>query len=176
MEKIFVSACLMGEKVRYDGDDEEINNQIFSGWRNEGRLVFSCPEVEGGLSVPRNPSEIETGKDGSDVLHQGSIIISTGGLDVTAAFTKGANHALAVAQAHSAKIAILKDGSPSCGSQQIYDGSFTGTKKPAAGVTATLLEENGIKVFSENQLTDALAYLQSIEQPIVSGTHAPTQP
>lgn len=162
-EKILISGCLLGEKVRYDGKAATVENNLLAQWQTEGRLVSVCPEVDGGLTIPRLPAEMSGSSNGKDVLMQIASIKRKDGADVTAAFLKGANHALAVAKKHNIKIAVLKDNSPSCASRMIYDGSFSGKKVPGQGVTAALLEENGIKVFSENELAAAESYLRSLE-------------
>ncbi len=143
---VLVSACLLGERVRYNGRDAQANSAVLERWRAEGRLVPFCPEVAGGLGVPRPPAEIQGG----------------GGADVTHAFERGARLALDEAVAHDVRVAILKDGSPSCGTTRIADGSFSGRDRQAAGVTAALLERHGIRVFSEHQLAEADAYLRRV--------------
>ena len=82
--------------------------------------------------------------------------------DLSKYFISGAEQALALAHKHTVKLAILKEGSPSCGSSYIYDGSFTATKHPGSGVTATLLQQNNIKVFSEHNLDKAAAFLDTL--------------
>jgi uncharacterized protein YbbK (DUF523 family) len=85
------------------------------------------------------------------------------GNDVSAALIAGAGHALAQAQRMGARVAVLKEGSPSCGSRYIHDGSFTGTKVSEKGVTAALLESSGVRVFSEDQFVEANAFLLGLE-------------
>jgi len=145
MQKILVSACLLGEKVRYDGGDCAQNSNILARWQAEGRLVALCPEVAGGLPVPRPPAEIQA--DGR--------IINIENEDVTTAFEQGANRALELCRQHHIRIAILKEGSPSCGSSLINDGSFSHNKISGQGVTTRLLEANGIRVFSEHEVDQA---------------------
>ena len=145
---ILVSACLVGQNVRYDGDNS-LNEKI-SRLMDEGKAIAVCPEVFGGLTTPRRPAEIEDG-DGYDVLAGKSKIIDTSGSDVTAQFLKGAYETLAVFKEHQPSMVILKENSPSCGSSNIYDGSFTGNKIQGAGVTTALLQKNGIKVISEKE-------------------------
>lgn len=123
VERILVSACLLGSRVRYDGGAKTSDDELLARWRAEGRLVRFCPEVEGGLPVPRPPAEIEGGAGGAAVLAGEARILTPEGDDVTAAFVSGARQALAVAQSRGVRVAILKEGSPSCGSLRIYDGS-----------------------------------------------------
>ena len=162
MEKILISGCLLGQKVRYHGGDAFCDAPILEKWQQEGRLVSVCPEVSAGLPVPRESSEI-VGGTGIDVLRKSAKVLSHTGFDKTEAFIKGAKHALTIALKHNIKIAILKKNSPSCGSTTIYDGTFSGKITDGSGVTAALLAENGIRVFNDDQLNEALEYLTRLE-------------
>jgi uncharacterized protein YbbK (DUF523 family) len=155
MERILVSACLMGRKVRYDGAAKTSGDALLATWRQEGRLIPFCPEVEGGLPVPRPAAEIEGGAGGAAVLAGTARVLTSGGSDVTEAFLIGARSALAVARSFEVKVAILKEGSPSCGSLTVYDGTFRGRRTPGIGVTTALLELHGIAVFDEKHIADA---------------------
>jgi uncharacterized protein YbbK (DUF523 family) len=161
--RILVSACLLGDKVRYNGGAATTANPVLSRWLDENRVVSFCPEVAGGLGVPRPAAEITRG-GGHDVLDGTGHIVTARGDDVTDSFVCGAHLALERAIAEHVGLAILKDGSPSCGSQYIYDGSFTGTRQAGRGVTAALLERDGIRVFNEQQFEEAAAYLKEIER------------
>lgn len=142
MNKIFISACLVGENVKYDGGHNDIRSESFiKRLLKEDRLVSLCPEVEGGLPTPRVPVEIINGK-----------AINQIGEDKTIFFQKGAQKALELCKKHDIKYAILKFRSPSCGSNQIYDGTFSHTLIDGDGFCAKLLKENGVKVFSEKNL------------------------
>lgn len=149
---ILVSACLVGENVRYDGNNS-LNEKI-RRLMDEGRALPVCPEVAGGLSTPRNPAEIRGG-DGHDVLAGNARVIDTSGADVTEQFLKGAYDTLAIFKEYEPTMVVLKENSPSCGNSSIYDGTFSGSKIRGAGVTTALLEKNGIKVLSEKEF-DAL--------------------
>ena len=164
MQKILVSACMMGQKVRYNASDVSTDDALIEQWRRQGRLIPFCPELAGGFPVPRPPAEIETGKGGEAVLDQGARVLENSGDDVTRYFRRGAELTLDAVKAHGIKLAILKEGSPSCGSAEIYDGTFSGKSIPGVGVTTALLKRNGIKVFSEQQTTEAADYLRSLEQ------------
>ncbi len=144
--KILISACLLGEKVKYDGGDNALHVNILEAWKNEGILVSLCPEVLGGLSVPRFPCEVVLGEQR---------VINTLGEDVTEAFFKGANEVLRIAKDEGVVIAILKARSTSCGKDTIYDGTFTSTKVNDSGITCKVLQEHGIAVFSEEELEEA---------------------
>lgn len=136
---VLVSACLLGENCKYSGG----NNLSETVCRYvEGReYVPFCPEQAGGLPTPRLPSEI-----------RGERVYAGNGADVTDKFRKGAEKALALCREKGVTTAILKEGSPSCGCHLVYDGTFSGSKIPGRGITAGLLEDSGIQVFSENDI------------------------
>ena len=163
MIKVLVSACLLGERVRYDGSDALSSGAVLGRWLAEGRVVPFCPEVAGGLPVPRPPAEI-AGAGGQAVLAGAAQVRDVHGRDVTAAYLRGAAGALAAARAAGARLAVLKDGSPSCGSRSIHDGSFSRTRIAGQGVTAALLSAAGIRVFSEGQLDEAAGHLAALEE------------
>lgn len=148
--KILVSACLLGRLVRYDGKASK-GHELLDRLQAAGRLIPVCPEVSGGLSVPRPAAEI-VGGDGQDVLDGQARVLTTDGVDVTKAFVDGAQHALALAKLHQVDAVVLKARSPSCGSLQIYDGTHTGTLVDGLGITAALLRREGFTVFSEDDL------------------------
>jgi uncharacterized protein YbbK (DUF523 family) len=159
--KILVSACLLGNKVRYDANDVPTESDLLDVWRAEGRLVSFCPEVAGGLSVPRLPAEI-IGTDGNAVLDGTAKVLDNQGNDVSEFFINGAKKALEAAQSNNIKVAILKSKSPSCGSSFIYDGTFSSVQKVGQGVTTALFERNGIKVFSDLEIEKAAEYLENL--------------
>ncbi len=163
MEKILVSQCLLGYKVNYRGEDALCEHPLFKQWREEGRLVFVCPEVSAGMSIPRIPSQIVGKGGGKAVLKKIAVVKDKEGCDVTDFYVRGAENALQIAQQHHIKLAILKERSPSCGSNQIYDGSFSGEKIAGEGVTAALLRSHDIRVFSNEQLEAAAEYLLQLE-------------
>lgn len=151
---LLVSACLLGEPVRYDGQSKavsgiralEMHHQIFS----------FCPEVASGLPVPRPPAEIKG--DALVILNREADGVYTGdGRDVTEAFRRGAQQALDFCREHDIQVAVLKERSPSCGVHQIYDGSHQGRIIAGQGLTAALLREHGIRVFSEEDYTQLLS-------------------
>lgn len=153
--KILVSMCLLGHPVRYDGAARRSAHDALARWQRDGRLVLVCPELAGGLGVPRPPAEIASGASGQRVLAGAARIVDVHGTDLTAQFVCGAQAALALARAHDCRFALLADGSPSCGSRFIHDGNFAGRRHPGAGVTAALLREHGIEVFADTEI-DAL--------------------
>lgn len=145
--KILVSRCLLGEKCRYDGKSKEYTQ--IDRLKNKYTLIPLCPEEDGGLSTPRLPSEI---KDGCVLMNDGT--------DVTEFFVRGAHKALDTAKKNGCTVAVLKAKSPSCGKGRIYDGSFSSTLTDGDGITAKLLKENGISVFTEEEIDKVLEMLE----------------
>lgn len=141
-EKLLISACLCGKNTKYNGKNNKIDISLLE---NKYDLVLICPEVMGGLSTPRNPSEIK-----------GNKVYSNQGLDVTENFNLGAKLSLAIALNNNIKYALLKEGSPSCGVNRVYDGTFSGNKINGIGITTKLLKENGIIVYSEEGIAKLL--------------------
>ena len=156
-KKILVSACLLGESVRYNREILPDCPLILKEWAQEGRVIALCPEVLGGLPVPRAPAEIQDG-DGKDVLAGNTRVMNINGQDVTQAFLSGAREALRLAEENGVAYAILKARSPSCGNKMVYDGSFTSSVIEGQGVTAALLEQSGIQIFDEDEI-DQIACL-----------------
>lgn len=163
MEKVLVSACLVGERVRHNGAHKRCDDDVLQRWIREGRVVAVCPEVAGGLPVPRLPAEITDGAGGASVLTGAARVVDSSARDVSVHFVDGARHALECARANGIRVAILKEGSPSCGTGFTYDGTFTGTRVAEPGVTAALLRRAGVHVFSEAQLAEAEIELRKFE-------------
>ncbi|MFP5423727.1 MAG: DUF523 domain-containing protein [Gammaproteobacteria bacterium] len=161
MQKILVSRCLLGQRVRYDGGAHGPFN-LLERWQQEGRIVPLCPEVAGGLPTPRAPAEIAGGQ-GAKVLDGQLPVLTVSGEDVTAAFVDGAEQALALVAQHGIRLALLKARSPSCGNFEAYDGSFSGIKVAGEGVTAAALRRAGVRVFSEEELAAAQAFLAVLD-------------
>ena len=141
MEKILISACLMGRNCKYNGGNNGLPPEIVEKLREKYQLIEVCPECDGGLSTPRLPSE-----------RRGEKLINSAGDDVTAQFKKGAELALKTAIENGCRKALFKERSPSCGSGVIYDGSFSKSLKAGDGVTAELLKKNGIEIIGESKL------------------------
>ena len=151
MKKIVISACLIGEKCRYNGLDSK--NEAVTNKFGADSLIQICPEQMGGLPTPRPAAEI-VGGDGADVLDGRAQVVTVDGEDKTEAFLAGAYRALEIAQAHRATYAILKSKSPSCGCGKIYDGSFTSNLTNSDGVTTALFRRHGIEIMTEEDLED----------------------
>ena len=141
--KILISACLLGIPCRYDGASKA------QPWAEElarrHELVPVCPEQLGGLPTPRTPSE-----------RRGDRVVMNTGADVTEQYRRGAEAALRLCRLTGCEAAILKERSPSCGSGEIYDGTFTGTVVEGWGVTAELLRREGIPVLGESRMGELL--------------------
>jgi len=161
MNKILISACLLGDLVRYDGQVKPLQDTKIEIWRNEDRLVAFCPEVSGGLPTPRQSAEIIGNGDGKAVLSGSARVMDRTGKDVSAPFMTGANLALELCKKYHIKIAILTDSSPSCGSTQIYNGKFSREKIQGVGVTTALLLMHGIKVFSQHEIHAAARHIST---------------
>ncbi len=157
-KRILVSRCLLGDPVRYDGRSKALPHPLLEKWKMEGRLVPVCPELEGGLPVPRPAAEI-FGGDGEAVLDGAAHVVTEQGRDVTDAFLSGAHSALKMAQAAGCVAALLKERSPSCGCRRIHDGTFGGGLRKGRGVTAALLERKGIRTFCEDDIGALAAFL-----------------
>lgn len=142
MDKLLISACLLGVPCRYDGKSKPTAK--IDALREKYELIPVCPEQSGGLPTPRTPSE-----------RIGNRVVMADGTDVTAQYQKGARSALELYLREGCAAAVLKERSPSCGSGEIYDGTFTRALVTGDGVTAELLKKNGIKVYGESEL-DAL--------------------
>lgn len=133
------SACLLGVRCRYDGKSKPHKGIIMLSEKEA--LIPVCPEEFGGLPIPRELSE-----------QRGGMVFSKSGENVTKNFRKGARETLKIAKKMGVKEAILKQRSPSCGSGEIYDGTFAGKVIKGNGVTTKLLKQNGIKVISEEDI------------------------
>ena len=137
-EKILVSACLLGVDCKYNGGNNLIDYLIE---KLKGKEVIPfCSEIVGGLTTPRNPSEID-----------GEKVFTNSGVDVTQQFERGAFETLKLCRRLNIQKAILKSRSPSCGVGEIYDGTFSGVLTSGDGITAKMLKENGIEVISDEE-------------------------
>jgi uncharacterized protein YbbK (DUF523 family) len=160
MNKILLSACLLGNPVRYDGKSKTLLNSALEQLLAQHRVISFCPEVAAGLPVPRAAAEIHAG-DGAAVIAKLAWVKTQDGTDVSEHFLSGARQALALCRQHDITVAVLTESSPSCGSSRIYDGSFSRSVIPGSGVTAALLDQHGVKVFNQHQLDEALRYLEA---------------
>jgi len=147
-KKVLISSCLLGENVKYDGTNNTIpQNKFIQKLQKLNLIVYICPEVEGGLPIPRIPVEI-----------CGDNAINKNGKNKAKEFKHGAQKALEIALENGIEMAIMKSRSPSCGVGQIYDGTFSKTLIDGDGITVRLLKAHNIKVFTENELKIAQEY------------------
>ena len=161
--KILISSCLLGEDVRYDGNNSSVAfnpnisfslKELFMDILCDNEIYSFCPEVAGGLGVPRIPAEIVKND-------KPFIVQNEEGKDVTINFLLGAKKALDVCLEENIKVALLKANSPSCGNINIYDGTFSNNLIEGQGLTARLLKEKGIEVFNETQLKDLKGFIKA---------------
>lgn len=145
---VLVSACLLGSNCRYN--EKGVLDENVRALMEVADLIPVCPEIYGGLSTPRVPSE-----------RVGDLVKTKTGADVTAQYQKGAREAWKLAELFSCTCAVLKERSPSCGHGQIYDGTYSGKLTEGNGVTAELLLAHGIPVFGESETEACLTYLKN---------------
>ena len=143
MENLLISSCLLGNNVKYNGKNNYIKEVELL--KNKYNLIVVCPEVMGGLPIPRIPSEILNDK-----------VINKEGIDVTSNFIKGKDEAIKLVKKYNIKKALLKEGSPSCGSKYIYDGTFSGNKIEGLGITTKALKELGLDIYNEKEIEKLL--------------------
>ena len=141
MEKknLLISACLLGLPCRYDG--KSVKKVSLDSLKKKYNLIPFCPEIYGGLTTPRNPSE-----------QRGGEVYMNDGRDVTENYKRGAESAYMLCRELDCDMALLKERSPSCGKGRVYDGSFSGRLKDGDGVCAKYLSERGILVFGESEI------------------------
>ena len=153
--KILVSACLLGTNCKYSGGNNY--SETLVRLAEEHELIPVCPEVLGGLPVPRTPAEIVDGR-----------VTAKDGTIVDKEFRNGAAAALRIALETGAGLAVLQSRSPSCGPREIYDGTFSGRRIPGKGIFAALLSESGIRILDIEELETSGASLlqQSTAEPL----------
>ena len=142
MKSILISACLLGVACRYDGLSKPLDREIIEKLRAKYHLIPICPEIMGGLPTPRIPAEISS--DGK--------VLRRDGADVTENYIRGAQEALRLAEIFECDTALMKEKSPSCGAGKIYDGSFSKTLTSGNGITADLLQKNGLQIVGESEI------------------------
>ncbi len=155
---IIVSACLLGKNYRYDGDNNL--SPVLNELLKDKEIKLVCPEVDGGLPIPRPPAEI-VGGQGYDVLKNRALVKSKEGEDITSFFLDGSKRMLDDIDENEIEFAVLKARSPSCGTKEIYSGEFNGRLIPGPGVGAAFLKKKGIPVFSEEEINKIKEMLNS---------------
>lgn len=147
-EKLLISSCLCGKDVKYNGGNNLLNR--LNELQKKFEFIEVCPEVLGGLSIPRLPCEI---------IKQNPLEVKNkNGLDLTQNFIKGAKETLDIVLNNQITIALMKSNSPSCGNNKIYDGNFDGTLVDGMGVTVELLKKHNIRVFNEKEIDELLEF------------------
>ena len=139
MENLLISSCLVGNNTKYNGKNNYL--PLIEKLKDKYNLIVICPEVMGGLSIPRDPSEIK-----------GNKVISNKGNDVTKEYNLAAKIALDLAKKYNCKKALLMEKSPSCGVKKIYDGTFSKNLIDGMGITTKLLYESKIEVYSKDEI------------------------
>ena len=167
---LLVSACLMGERVRYDGNDNAAKvgeipllHQYLQQWHQEQRLVIACPEQLGGMPTPRTPAEIVTSAgemSGDDVLTNRTIVVTRAEENVSEFFQAGAYRTLSLAKRYHVSAALLAEKSPSCGVDRIYNGDHNRTIVLGDGVTTALLKQHDIKCFHPRQVDTLVRFME----------------
>lgn len=145
MQNILISACLLGVDCKYNGSNNKLDDEIINLLKEKYNLIPVCPEIMGGMPTPRNPIEIKDGK-----------VFDYDGEEFTKEFEKGSEEVLKLAKLYNSSIAILKENSPSCGSNYIYDGTFNHQKIKGMGFTALKLSKENIKLFNEENVKKLL--------------------
>ncbi len=156
-KKILISACLLGKKCRYNGNNALIDQLL----KLEVDWIPVCPEEEGGLGTPRKPAELTD--DVKEVINNNAKVITIDGDDVTNEFIKGAEKCITLGLKSKAIAAILKSRSPSCGSDQVYDGSFKNRLIKGEGIFSHMCRQNGISVISSDNYENNKDIIKKIE-------------
>ena len=139
MGKIAVSACLLGENCKYNGGNNR--NEAVLNFIKDKEVIPVCPEVAGGLPVPRVPVELVNGE-----------AVNRDGVNVDREFRLGVERMLEKLAGEEIELVILQPRSPSCGVKQIYDGTFTGTLVDGQGMFAKALQEKGYRVMDADDV------------------------
>lgn len=131
--KVIVSACLLGRNCKYNGGNNR-NEKVLDFLRGH-EIIAVCPEVMAGLGTPRTPVEIVDGN-----------VQTREGVSVDAQLREAVARIVQEAKLLQVDCAVLQSRSPTCGVNQVYDGTFTGTRIQGSGVLAQALKDAGIKV------------------------------
>jgi uncharacterized protein YbbK (DUF523 family) len=143
LKNILVSDCLLGSRVRYDGNHCSLGKSKIHLLKENFNIIAICPEVMSGMSVPREPIEIKNSK-----------VIKQDQTDITSSFDRVFKYLENLLNEKDIKYAVLKDFSPSCGSTFIYDGSFSGVKIPGNGLITSYLKKQNVEIFNEDNLDE----------------------
>ena len=144
-DTVLISACLLGEPCRFDGGSSH-NSDLRKALEGKN-LIPVCPEVAGGLPIPRPAAEI-----------RGQQVVRQDGSDVTPEFERGAVICTEIGLQEGVGLAILKSRSPACGCGEVYNGSFTRTLRPGDGIFTESLKAAGIACISDEHFLDSLTH------------------
>ena len=145
-EKLLISACLFGENVRYDGKNNLVED--LERLKEKYELIPFCPEVSSGMTIPRAANEIQS--------FNPLVVKNEFGINTTDYFIDGAMQTAHSCKHNNIKIALLKSKSPSCGINEVYDGTFSKTLIKGQGLTANILMQQNIKLYDENQIGELI--------------------
>lgn len=137
--KVLVSACIMGVNCKYNGKNKE--NIAAMNFLKDKEVISICPEVLAGMKIPRSCAEIVDGR-----------VVDENGNDVSLEYDKAVAVALSKIQNEEIDLVILQSRSPTCGVNQIYDGSFTGKLIPGMGLFAKALKQRGYNVIDVEEI------------------------
>lgn len=141
MPNLLISSCLLGNNCKYDGGNNRLPDSVIAALREKYTLVPVCPEFSGGLPTPREPSE-----------RVGERVLSISARDVTAQYSRGVDIAAALYRRYDCSAALMKAHSPSCGRDEIYDGTFSGTVTARDGTAVERLRALGAAVYTEKEV------------------------
>ena len=143
--KILVSACLLGENCKYNGGNNY--NAAVAEYVKGKEVLPICLEMMAGMGCPRTPIEIVDG-----------VLMDRDGNNVDAAMGEAVAKAMAQIRNEEIQCAILQSRSPTCGVNQVYDGSFSGRLIPGSGIFAQALREAGYRVLDAEEIKEGLPY------------------
>lgn len=143
-KKLLISSCFLGDRVKYNGSHNKLDDEILKKLKERYELYPICPEVEGGLETPRTPCEI--------VSNDPMKVLNKEGVDKTKEFLKGANIAYEFCKKEEIKLALMKANSPSCSNDLSNDGTFTKTRIKQDGVSVRSLRLLDINIFNESEV------------------------
>ena len=136
---LLVSACLLGENCKYNGGNNY--NAAVAEFVKDQDVLTVCPELMAGLGCPRTPIEIVDG-----------VLMDRNGNNVDAAMREAVAKVMEMIRKEDIQCAVLQSRSPTCGVNQIYDGSFSGKRIPGSGVLAQALQQAGYRVIDAEDI------------------------
>ena len=140
MTKILVSGCLLGENCKYNGGNN-YNPRIVEFLKDK-EVISICPEIMAGMGCPRNPIEIVDG-----------VLTDCHGKNVDSLIRKSVMEIMERIRDEEIQCAVLQSRSPTCGVNQVYDGTFSGKLVPGSGVFAKSLMDAGYLVIDGEDIS-----------------------